>query len=675
MRRLSIAPACRLRAVLAFLLFVAASSGAATLAGAGPADGVPNVPPTVTVTNPLDNAEVQVPPNVLLGATAADSDGFVTKVEFFINFAKVGEATNSPFTVSWAPSAGGIYALEAQATDNLGATTISPEVLFTVTTTNGLLTASVTNPPASVNLATEGVADWVHWGLITESSFNRKSGIIPLLSNYTLVGFGPVYSYNDNPTGYTWTNGTPTASATDTTTGIYVVGTNNGFEVVAPADTATRTLKLYAGAYGARGKLRAHLSDYSTPIYTDTSIDYVGNGPGGVYTFIYAAATNGQTLRVRYTVDTNYDFFGNVTIQAATLTGGNLPPTTSITSPADNTSVLAPGSILIQANASDPDGTVAKVEFFQGATKLGEVTNSPYVFSWNSVPAGYYTLTTKATDNVGATFVSSPVNVFVGIGGGVLGGSQAAAPASVDLTSEGVLDWGHWGLINRDSFNHRSGAAEISTYTALGTNLVQRLTDSATSFLWNNGSPTAGPTNTTTGVYINGLTNGFRITVPADTTLRRLRVFAGVYAARGRFRATLNDFSAPPLLDTSLANFFGTSLSVYTIRFAAASAGQTLTVDYTADALFDADFGNVTLEAASLSQPVFGPFAVHSMAGTSSLSFPTDALSTYLVEFTDSLTPSNWQALTNIPGTGSLTNVIDPGSPGLDKRFYRIRLD
>ena len=62
----------------------------------------------------------------------------------------------------------------------------------------------------------------------------------------------------------------------------------------------------------------------------------------------------------------------------------------------------APATIAIAANASDPDGSVAKVEFFNGATKLGEDTTAPYSYDWTDVPVGSYSITARATDNLGA---------------------------------------------------------------------------------------------------------------------------------------------------------------------------------------------------------------------------------------------------------------------------------
>ena len=67
----------------------------------------------------------------------------------------------------------------------------------------------------------------------------------------------------------------------------------------------------------------------------------------------------------------------------------------------------------IAATASDPDGTVARVEFFNGATKLGEDTTAPYTTQWNVGAAGRYTVTARATDNTGAATTSNPITITV----------------------------------------------------------------------------------------------------------------------------------------------------------------------------------------------------------------------------------------------------------------------
>jgi hypothetical protein len=91
----------------------------------------------------------------------------------------------------------------------------------------------------------------------------------------------------------------------------------------------------------------------------------------------------------------------------------NQSPTVSLTSPSNGANFTSPAKISLAANAADPDGSVARVEFFNGGTKLGEDTSAPYTSQWNVGAAGSYTLTARATDNSGATTTSSPVTITV----------------------------------------------------------------------------------------------------------------------------------------------------------------------------------------------------------------------------------------------------------------------
>ncbi len=79
-----------------------------------------------------------------------------------------------------------------------------------------------------------------------------------------------------------------------------------------------------------------------------------------------------------------------------------------------NTRLPAPATINIRATATDADGSVARVEFFSGTTKIGEDTDGTngWSYSWNGVAAGTYELTVKATDNAGAT-ASASITVAV----------------------------------------------------------------------------------------------------------------------------------------------------------------------------------------------------------------------------------------------------------------------
>ncbi|AXT51607.1 T9SS C-terminal target domain-containing protein [Aquimarina sp. BL5] len=116
--------------------------------------------------------------------------------------------------------------------------------------------------------------------------------------------------------------------------------------------------------------------------------------------------------------------------------GGNQNPSASITSPSNGDSFDTGANIQINANASDPDGSITKVEFFRGSSKLGEDTNAPYSYIINNAQAGNYNLTVKATDNDGATTTSSNVNVSVSsdTGGGNTPPAVSFATPSGNLT-------------------------------------------------------------------------------------------------------------------------------------------------------------------------------------------------------------------------------------------------
>src|SRR5207247_884801 len=82
-----------------------------------------------------------------------------------------------------------------------------------------------------------------------------------------------------------------------------------------------------------------------------------------------------------------------------TVVNPNTPPAVSVSSPTNNATFTASANITITADASDGDGTISRVEFYDGGTKLGQATTSPYSLSWSAVAAGSYALTARATDN------------------------------------------------------------------------------------------------------------------------------------------------------------------------------------------------------------------------------------------------------------------------------------
>jgi uncharacterized repeat protein (TIGR02059 family) len=91
----------------------------------------------------------------------------------------------------------------------------------------------------------------------------------------------------------------------------------------------------------------------------------------------------------------------------------NQPPVITITNPSKGNKYENPTTISVQAIASDPDGTIIKVEFYSGSEKLVEMTLPPYLYTWKDVKTGTYSITAIATDNLNATTTSAPIEFKV----------------------------------------------------------------------------------------------------------------------------------------------------------------------------------------------------------------------------------------------------------------------
>jgi hypothetical protein len=544
-------------------------------------------------------------------------------------------------------------------------------------------------PGSNVNLTAAGPIDWVHWGLYTDTSVDRKAGVIPQISDFTLLGssggFLAAYQFNDLAHSYRWSDGTPNSTVTNTTTGVWAYGfpaMGSGFELRVPADTTPKTLHVFVGTYAAIGRFEASLSGLS---YTDTLSPPMYTPPratstNGVFSLTFASDIPGEMLIIRYTL---FGTFGgtaspNVTLQSAALTaeGVNNPPFAAITNPVSNTKYTAPANITIAAKAHDFDGSINLVEFFANGNKIGEDSVSPYAIAW-SPSAGVYLLTATATDNAGASAASAPVEIFVNGSGGTLVASRSNSPTRANLTTEGTLDWAHWGLDSTTAYTHKSGVPQqISNLVVLGSAPVQNYTNNMTLFSWSDGTPVGAATDTPTGIFVSGTGEGFELKVPADQTSRRLRIYAGLYGARANFQAYLSDFSAPAHTDTGVSNIYGDSYVVFTIDYAAASAGQHLIVRYRAQELYDFDFGNVTLQAATLHSTNSIPTPIwvsdpRRLGNDFSFSFDTEGGKIYRGQYTLSFSPIDWQTFTNVNGNGTRVTVTNQlnGNPAC---FYRV---
>jgi Bacterial Ig domain/Calx-beta domain/WD40-like Beta Propeller Repeat/Domain of unknown function (DUF4214) len=141
----------------------------------------------------------------------------------------------------------------------------------------------------------------------------------------------------------------------------------------------------------------------------------------------------------------------------------NSNPAVSLIDPANGTTYPPAPQILINANASDSDGSISRVEFFQGTTKLGEDSSGPYSFTWNGVVPGNYSLTAVATDNGGASTTSSPVNITVNAPPNEVQFSASTATATETLNATTKVD------LTVTRTGNLSGAAMVTYENSDGT--------------------------------------------------------------------------------------------------------------------------------------------------------------------------------------------------------------
>lgn len=140
------------------------------------------------------------------------------------------------------------------------------------------------------------------------------------------------------------------------------------------------------------------LTDSITASCTTTATT---SSPAGVYPINVTLSDPGSKIG-NYAVTTNAGFL--------TITS-SLPVITFIT-PATNEMISAGGTTVVTVTATDSDGSISKVEFYEGAARFSTVSNSPYTATWTNTFAGDFILTAIATDNAGATNgISLPLSV------------------------------------------------------------------------------------------------------------------------------------------------------------------------------------------------------------------------------------------------------------------------
>jgi hypothetical protein len=383
-----------------------------------------NAAPTIDLARSGSGSAVVGTPLRLTG-TAADGDGTVAKVEFFVDGNKVAEDATAPFEYDWMPTAVGTYALTARATDNGGATATSAAVPVPVSQPG--------NVPPSVTLADPIVSGPAPATLTLAAVASDSDGSVQgveFFDGSTQLGAGTLRA----GTADTWELVLPNraagalnvfARATDnangaTDTPVKSVTINEPSNVLpsvtmnAPAVTGlspNATVTLSAQASDSDGSIqKVEFFNNGTALLGTVTLPKVGTSD--VYELVLNNRSTGSLLVTARATDNR----GGVSTTASALVTVNEAPAVTLAA-LPTTPLTAPASLTLSATATDNGGSIAKVEFFDGASLLGNGTlKSGATDTWelalSGLGAGTRSITARATDNAGAA-TTTPAQTLV----------------------------------------------------------------------------------------------------------------------------------------------------------------------------------------------------------------------------------------------------------------------
>jgi uncharacterized repeat protein (TIGR01451 family) len=133
--------------------------------------------------------------------------------------------------------------------------------------------------------------------------------------------------------------------------------------------------------------------------------------PNGPFSVTWSNIERGiHTLSVKVTDNADV-----ITISAPLRITATLPPTSAISAPANNASFPPDSNVTITATVQDGDGFVEKIDFYANNSLVGSTQSAGTQarFVWERVPDGIYSIVAIATDDLGISTTSAPINITV----------------------------------------------------------------------------------------------------------------------------------------------------------------------------------------------------------------------------------------------------------------------
>jgi hypothetical protein len=347
----------------------------------------------------------------------------INRVEFFADGVSIGTDASAPYSAVLDGTSAGTRQLLAVATDSLGVTLTSAPVAITLTA-----------PAAGTALVSFGDI----WNYLDDGS--RQAVNWPSRAfDDRLWSRGPArLGYGDDGELTTVSYG-PNPNAKHVTT--YFRKT---FQVANPAAFTGLLLRLVRddGAVVYLNGIEVHRNNLQPGLVSWNSLATAAvDGAGeqiplevSLSPAALVAGTNVVAVEIHQVSISSGDLGFNLALTG--LSDANTAPGIYLTSPANGSHFNAPASIPLSAYPVAADG-VTLVEYFHGATKIGEAFAPPYEFTWDNPTVGPYSLTARASYSGGPTLTSDPVSIVVG-----------APPGPVAPVFQTLIparsDWNYW---------------------------------------------------------------------------------------------------------------------------------------------------------------------------------------------------------------------------------------
>jgi hypothetical protein len=363
-------------------------------------------PPTVSLAASTTN--VTSPQTLTLTATASDNVG-VTKVEFRRGATKIGEDTSAPYTfdVPLTAADNGSATFTARAFDAAGngsssSVVVNVNIPVTDTTPPTVSLASSASSVTSAQTLTLTASASDNIG-VTKVEFYRGATKLGEDTSAPFTASLALTSADNGSLGFTaraFDAAGNQADSSAVTVNVAIPVSDTIAPTVSLSSSATQvttpqTITLTAQASDNVGVARVEFYRGATKLGEDTTAPYTAN-------FAVTAAQNGSNSFVARAFDAagNQADSGVVTVNVNIPVPDTTPPTVSLS--ANPTAVTAPGSTTLAANASDNVG-IARVEFYEGAAKIGEALAAPYTFtrSYAANESGSFSYVAVAYDTSG----------------------------------------------------------------------------------------------------------------------------------------------------------------------------------------------------------------------------------------------------------------------------------